>query len=114
MDALLYDLDWGEDQTFFEAIKAKGKVVGAGASQRPTIPKRLFPYWTAFVSLHERRGWSQSGPQPISYTELKSFIQLKFPYKGADQVRRLLKFAEELDNAYLADFADRRERSQPA
>jgi len=110
----LYDLDWGEDQDFFAALAAKGKKVGPRAVQRPRIPKRLSPYWEAFIAMHQRRQWSQAGPQAISYLEIRSFIELKFVHRGSSQLRRLLRFTEELDNAYLADYADRQERSQPA
>lgn len=106
-----YDLNWGKDQKFFDALKAKGKRIGARANRRPLVPKALSQYWKAFLDLHKRRQWQQACPQPLTYTELKAYIELKFYSRKPEQVRRLLKFVEELDNAYLTDFSEKQEGS---
>lgn len=84
--------------------------MGSAADGRPPIERRLLQYWGAFSDLHRRRQWQQGGPQPLSYTEMESYIRLKFRLKGPPQIRRLLRFVEELDDAFLNNFAEKQER----
>ena len=100
-------MSWGQSSKFFEELKKQGKKLGAGAGRvRPRIPPMLAPYWRAFTDLHRRRQWHQSGPQPISYQEMESYARLKFRV-GLVQVQRMVRFIEDLDDAYLVHFAEK-------
>ena len=63
--------------------------------------------------MHKRRRWSDSGPQPVPYVELQSYVGMKFRLPP-EQIRRLLLFTEALDDAYLADFAKKQQDKQGA
>jgi len=47
-----------------------------------------------------------SGPQPITYQEIAAYIGLKFQLK-LDQVIKLIRFTEELDDAYLKNYTEK-------
>ena len=107
-------MEWGGGQDFFKALKLKGKKVGGNASGGPPIDPRLLQYWRAFSDLHRRRQWQQGGPQPLAYTEMEAYIRLKFRLKKPPQVRRLLRFVEDLDDAFLNNFSEKQERKAKA
>lgn len=75
---------------------------GAGAA--PRLTPRLQVYYKAFLDLHKRRQWHQSGPQPITYQEILAYVQVKFPLKS-EQLRRFALFVEEMDTTYIKDYS---------
>jgi len=80
--------------------------LGKSASLRPRLSPLLQVYYRAFLDLHRRRQWHMSGPQPITYQEIAAYIGLKFQLK-LDQVIKLIRFTEELDDAYLKNYTEK-------
>lgn len=107
--ALLYDLTWGKDAAFFDLLKARGKKLGESAQEgRPEIPQRLFIYWSAFIALHRRRQFAHMGPQPLSFSDIQSYITLCFNHQGSLNYRsRFIRFITAMDDAYLTDVVER-------
>lgn len=65
--------------------------------------------WEAFTILNRMRGVGYSGPQPISVTDLWSYIQMK-RIDDEDQVELLLAVIPELDSLFIADFHKNKEK----
>lgn len=84
-----------------------GKSLGTSAgSGRPAIPKRLQIYWSAFATLHKRRQFAYSGPQPLSLTDIQSYINLCFGYDSSYNPK-LVRFVSAMDDAYLTNFFEK-------
>lgn len=47
-----------------------------------------------------------SGPQPITYQEILSYVSLRFN-RRYPQVSKLVSIVEALDDAFLKDYADK-------
>lgn len=102
-------MTWAKAAELFEELQKQGKKLGPGAQAKPQLLPRLEVYWQAFLDLHRRRQWHASGPQPLTYQEMKAYIELKFPM-GKAQILRFLLFVEQLDDVYLSDYADKQEK----
>jgi len=102
----LYGLNWGKSSKLFAELKKKGVKLGANASSNQELSPLLQVYYRAFLDLHRRRQWHTSGPQPITYQEMAAYIGLKFQMKF-DQVARLIRFTEDLDDAYIKNYAEK-------
>lgn len=104
-----YSLKWAKAEKLFEQLRKQGKQLGKRASSRPQLLPHLSIYWRAFNRLHGRRRFDgMAGPQPIPYSEMESFIRLQFQMEW-DQVNRLIRYIEAMDDVYLADYAAKQE-----
>ena len=80
--------------------------LGENAAARPEVSPLLQVYYRAFIDMHRRRQWHMSGPQPLTYQEIAAYVGIKFQM-GFDQVTRLVRFTEDLDDAYLSNYAEK-------
>jgi hypothetical protein len=63
----------------------------------PEFPYAVSHIWSAFVSLSSARSQGFSGPLPISYTEMKAWMELTQTYLQPFEVDAVKK----LDSTYL-------------
>ncbi|MFW6278491.1 MAG: phage tail assembly chaperone [Halorhodospira sp.] len=65
--------------------------------RKPTLDSDLVPYWEAWVALHEARPQGMSGPMPIPYAEIASYIELT----GLADPQEATYLIRRMDRAYL-------------
>ncbi|MDA3832853.1 MAG: hypothetical protein PF495_05600 [Spirochaetales bacterium] len=74
------------------------------ADKRPEMAKPLTPrlevYWGWFMELHIHRQYHESGPQPISHTDMRHFIH-DCPDMSASLVPKFKLIVSSLDVTYL-------------
>jgi len=63
----------------------------------PQFPTVISYIWSAFCSLSGTRSAGFSGPNPLSYTEIKAWMELTQTYLNPEEVKAVVK----LDNMYL-------------
>jgi hypothetical protein len=63
----------------------------------PKLPVSLIYLWQTFVSISAGRQTGYSGPLPLSYTEIKSWIELT----GCELTPFEVNSIKRLDNVYL-------------
>jgi len=63
----------------------------------PDFPPAASYLWSAFISLSSARGQGFNGPLPISYTEIKSWMELTNNFLNAWEIEGI----KELDRTYL-------------
>lgn len=63
----------------------------------PEFPEEMLHVWSAFLSLNGTRSAGFSGPLPISYSEMKSWMELTGNYLSPWEVEAIKK----LDAVYM-------------
>lgn len=73
------------------------KQQGKEERQPPELPLDFAHLWNAFIELHQARGSSGFGPEPIRYSEIAAFRSLT----GQDLSPWEVKVIRALDTLYL-------------
>ena len=82
----------------------------------PVVPDvRLFPdllwVWEGFITLSRCRGNNESGPQPITVSEINAYAEYR-NIDGDYERKTFLKYVGELDDKYLAHKYDERAKAE--
>jgi hypothetical protein len=68
---------WGPHREFLQDLKEKTGQLPEALKTRPAPFEDLLPVWEGFAMLHRSRQHGIDGlPQPISVSDLKSFLEL--------------------------------------
>lgn len=70
---------------------------GQEAAKPPALPLAFAHLWNAFIELHQARGSSGFGPNPISYAEIAAYRAVT----GADLSPWEVKVIRALDTVYI-------------
>lgn len=70
------------------------------AAEVPQVPEAGRTFWNWFLDLHDTRQWSEAGPLPISYSEIRAYAELmRWPLRPCD-----VEFIRAMDRAYMNSF----------
>jgi hypothetical protein len=67
----------------------------------PPFPEPLTGYWESFLELHSARGSGESGPAPLSFSEIKAWVDLTCKVLST----RELSCIRTLDRLYLREYS---------
>lgn len=67
----------------------------------PPFPEPLTGYWESFLELHSARGSGEGGPDPLSFSEIKAWVELT----GKTLSTRELTCIRTLDRLYLKEYS---------
>lgn len=92
-------------------MREKGEPVSA-LDQRPTLGTDLHLYWNAFFVLHRSRPSNGFGWNPISISEIASYLML-VAESDPDERRRYVYFIQELDQEFQKSMNKKAGEKQP-
>lgn len=69
--------------------------------RRPRLKDELIPFWDAFFVLSNSRSHTGFGPNPVSFADLKAYLEL-FEVREEDDIDDFIFFIQLLDGIYLS------------